>query len=154
VPVVACRLAGIRTRGRSTARKTRQPEANRRTPPNGGRDLKQRRTGLFRLCQNPNWRTEEACLSCRACGRDPIPLQAKATENLGGRSAFGVRRVQRRSTRSLLTLLACSAARSTVTDGGSTEAVASPSRAVAQHRHYRSHVILARTAAPFEGMPR
>ena len=25
----------------------RQPEANRRTPPNGGRDLKQRRTGLF-----------------------------------------------------------------------------------------------------------
>jgi hypothetical protein len=73
VPVVACRLAGIRTRGRSTARKTRQPEANRRTPPNGGRDLKQRRTGLFRLCQNPNWRTEEACLSCRACGRDSIP---------------------------------------------------------------------------------
>ena len=27
--------------------KDRQPEANRRTPPNGGRDLKQRRTGLF-----------------------------------------------------------------------------------------------------------
>src|SRR5579862_5085083 len=27
--------------------KSRQPEANRQTPPNGGRDLKQRRTGLF-----------------------------------------------------------------------------------------------------------
>ena len=52
VPVVVCRSAGIWTRGQSTApRKDRQPEANRRTPPNGGRDLKQRRTGLFRLCR-------------------------------------------------------------------------------------------------------
>ena len=55
-------------------RKDRQPEANRRTPPNGGRDLKQRRTGLFwslSALQRPT--TEEACLSCRACGRDQSP---------------------------------------------------------------------------------
>src|ERR1700722_7561303 len=54
--------------------KDRQPEANRRTPPNGGRDLKQRRTGLFwslLALQRPT--TEEACLSCRACGRDSSP---------------------------------------------------------------------------------
>src|SRR5579862_7968322 len=54
--------------------KDRQPEANRRTPPNGGRDLKQRRTGLFwslSALQRPT--TEEACLSCRACGREFSP---------------------------------------------------------------------------------
>lgn len=48
----------------------RQPEANRRTPPNGGRGLKQRRTGLFwslSALQRPA--PKEACLSCRACGR-------------------------------------------------------------------------------------
>ena len=75
VPVVVCRSAGIWTRGQSTvARKDRQPEANRRTPPNGGRDLKQRRTGLFRPCRPSKGRlTEEACLSCRACGRDFSP---------------------------------------------------------------------------------
>src|ERR1700729_813558 len=54
--------------------KDRQPEANRRTPPNGGRDLKQRRTGLFwspSALQRPA--AEEACLSCRACGREHSP---------------------------------------------------------------------------------
>src|SRR6202043_2542847 len=71
VPVVVCRLAGIRTRGRLTARKTRQPEANRRTPPNGGRDLKQRRTGLFwSLPTLQRSAPKEACLSCRACRQD------------------------------------------------------------------------------------
>src|SRR5580692_949122 len=71
VPVVVCRLAGIRTRGRLTAGKDRQPEANRRTPPNGGRDLKQRRTGLFwSLLALQRSAPKEACLSCRACGRD------------------------------------------------------------------------------------
>ena len=49
----------------------RQPEANRRTPPNGGRDLKQRRTGLFwSLPALQRSAIKEACLSCRACGRD------------------------------------------------------------------------------------
>jgi hypothetical protein len=51
-------------------RNGRQPEANRRTPPNGGRDLKQRRTGLFwslSALQRPAL-PKEACLSCRACG--------------------------------------------------------------------------------------
>ena len=51
--------------------KDRQPEANRRTPPNGGRDLKQRRTGLFwSLPALQRSAPKEACLSCRACGRD------------------------------------------------------------------------------------
>src|SRR4029077_4589529 len=51
--------------------KARQPEANRRTPPNGGRDLKQRRTGLFwSLLALQRSAPKEACLSCRACGRD------------------------------------------------------------------------------------
>src|SRR5271168_3771867 len=66
--------------------KDRQPEANRRTPPNGGRDLKQRRTGLFwspsalqRLA------TEEACLSCRACGRES-PFQTMAPKTARGAS--------------------------------------------------------------------
>ena len=45
---------------------------------NGGRDLKQRRTGLFRLCRpSKGRRTEEACLSCRACGWD-FPVQSMA----------------------------------------------------------------------------
>src|SRR5208282_580660 len=49
----------------------RQPEANRRTPPNGGRGLKQRRTGLFwSLSALQRSAPKEACLSCRACGRD------------------------------------------------------------------------------------
>lgn len=49
----------------------RQPEANRRTPPNGGRDLKQRRTGLFwSLPALQRSAPKEACLSCRACGRE------------------------------------------------------------------------------------
>ena len=49
----------------------RQPEANRRTPPNGGRGLKQRRTGLFwSLPALQRSAPKEACLSCRACGRD------------------------------------------------------------------------------------
>src|SRR5579871_5039959 len=49
----------------------RQPEANRRTPPNGGRGLKQRRTGLFwSLSALQRSAIKEACLSCRACGRD------------------------------------------------------------------------------------
>ena len=58
--------------------KNRQPEANRRTPPNGGRDSKQRRTGLFRLCRpSKGRRHEEACLSCRVCGGD-FPFQTMA----------------------------------------------------------------------------
>ncbi len=47
VPVVACRLAGIRTRGRSTAIRTDSRRRTGEPRPNGGRDLKQRRTGLF-----------------------------------------------------------------------------------------------------------
>ncbi|MFM2443235.1 MAG: hypothetical protein RJB09_421 [Pseudomonadota bacterium] len=75
VPVVVCRLAGIRTRGRSLVSKKPAAGANRRTPPNGGRDLKQRRTGLFRLCRpSKGRRTEEACLSCRACGAGAHPF--------------------------------------------------------------------------------
>ena len=61
--------------------KDRQPEANRRTPPNGGRDLKQRRTGLFwspSALQRPA--TEEACLSCRACGW-AFPFQTMAVNS-------------------------------------------------------------------------
>jgi len=87
VPVVVCRSAGIWTRGQSTVlRKDRQPEANRRTPPNGGRDLKQRRTGLFRLCRPSKGRlTEEACLSCRVCGR-VFPLQTMAVSLADGAS--------------------------------------------------------------------
>ena len=43
------------------------------------RDLKQRRTGLFRLCRPSKGRlTEEASLSCRACGTGlPIPIEGR-----------------------------------------------------------------------------
>ena len=75
----------------------RQPEANRRTPPNGGRDLKQRRTGLFRLCQFPKLASEEACLSCRACGSgSPFPNDGHFKPWRA--NAFRGERVQRRST--------------------------------------------------------
>jgi hypothetical protein len=89
VPVVVCRLAGIRTRGRLTARKTRQPEANRRTPPNGGRDLKQRRTGLFRLCQiQPGVPKRLVYLAGRAEGTQSLskrrPLQSRRHIRLPG----------------------------------------------------------------------
>jgi hypothetical protein len=61
-------------------KKNRQPEANRRTPPNGGRDLKQRRTGLFRLCQISKTGVPKRLvfLAGRA-DRDFIPFQTKAT---------------------------------------------------------------------------
>ena len=56
--------------------------ANRRTPPNGGRDLKQRRTGLFRLCrplQRPAYRRGLSLLPGVRTGFPPF--QAVATEN-------------------------------------------------------------------------
>ena len=56
----------------------RQPEANRRTPFSAeDRDLKQRRTGLFRLCWfSKDQLIEEASLSCRACGSGvPFPIE-------------------------------------------------------------------------------
>src|SRR5271165_5373511 len=61
----------------------RQPEANRRTPPNGGRDLKQRRTGLFwSLLALQRLAIKEACLSCRACGRELSLVQTMALSAL------------------------------------------------------------------------
>ncbi len=54
---------------------------------NGGRDLKQRRTGLFRLCRpSKGRRTEEACLSCRACGWD-FPVQSMAFHDTASAAA-------------------------------------------------------------------
>jgi hypothetical protein len=83
VPVVVCRLVGIRTRGRLTTLQ-KKPAAGGE-PANSvsaeDRDLKQRRTGLFRLCRPSKGRlTEEACLSCRACGRDKTPFQTMAVQ--------------------------------------------------------------------------
>ena len=65
--------------------------ANRRTPPNGGRDLKQRRTGLFRLCQISKTGVPKRLvfLAGRADG-DPIPFQTKATYTLAGVPPTGV----------------------------------------------------------------
>ncbi len=64
----------------------RQPEANRRTPPNGGRGLKQRRTGLFwSLPALQRSAIKEACLSCRACGRD-LPRPNDGPERRSGLS--------------------------------------------------------------------
>jgi hypothetical protein len=154
VPVVVCRLAGIRTRGRSLVRKKPAAGANRRTPPNGGRDLKQRRTGLFRLCRpSKGRRTEEACLSCRACGAGAHPLPNDGHHTLDGGFRYPGQTCPRRSTRSCVTRLNPSAGERTITVGGSTESPrlhraggqASPST--------KPHRSGAKTA-PFEGMPR
>src|SRR5579872_4385640 len=82
VPVVVCRSAGIRTRGRLTAlKKDRQPEANRRTSPNEGRDLKQRRTGLFwSLSAPPKVDLPKRLVSLAGRADGILPFQSMATE--------------------------------------------------------------------------
>ena len=83
VPVVVCRLAGIRTRGRSLVSKKPAAGANRRTPPNGGRDLKQRRTGLFRLCWPPKPTHRRGLSILPHVRRGAHPIQTKATHPAG-----------------------------------------------------------------------
>jgi hypothetical protein len=84
VPVVVCRSAGIRTRGRLTAlKKDRQPEANRRTSPNEGRDLKQRRTGLFWSLSAPpkaGLPKRLVSLAGRADGNLSLPIDGYGTK--------------------------------------------------------------------------
>ena len=65
--------------------KDRQPEANRQTPPNGGRDLKQRRTGLFRLCQFPNLAYRRGLSFLPGVRNGTIPFQAKAMMQLAAK---------------------------------------------------------------------
>ena len=143
VPVVVCRLAGIRTRGRSLVSKKPAAGANRRTPPNGGRDLKQRRTGLFRLCwPSKGWRTEEACLSCRTCGRELIPSIRWPLNPLDSVMLVWGGRVLRRSTRPVLSWLKWFSQRVQVTDVCSS-ASASPTRGE-ECSHPRSQLVSAR----------
>src|SRR5580704_1889828 len=69
--------------------KDRQPEANRRTPPNGGRDLKQRRTGLFWSLSAPpkvGLPKRLVSLAGRADGISSLPIDGCGTKV--GRKAF------------------------------------------------------------------
>jgi hypothetical protein len=100
VPVAACRLVGIRTRGRTAARSrrrenssrvfstesseplNRQPEAKPAHPAlNGGRGLKQRRSGLL-WSRRPSKGRHRRGLSILAGRAERVfPLQAKAASS-------------------------------------------------------------------------
>ena len=83
----------------------RQPEANRRTPFSAeDRDLKQRRTGLFRLCWfSKDQLIEEASLSCRACGSGvPFPIEGCSIKQSASTNAGFMIVSLRRITGSLL----------------------------------------------------
>src|SRR5262245_49850927 len=60
----------------------RQPEAKPAYPAlNGGRGLKQRRTGFFGLVVPPKVNTEEACLSLPGVRSGASPFQSKAASS-------------------------------------------------------------------------
>lgn len=94
VPVVACWSVDLRTRGRKNAsrrgsRAMAQPSMNGpaaggepAAPPEAG-DAAQSNdgAGFFGLCRVPSPATEEACPSCRACGRGS-PFQTMAPRSL------------------------------------------------------------------------
>jgi hypothetical protein len=94
VPVVACWSVDLRTRGRKNAsrrgsRATAPPPMNGpaaggepAAPPEAG-DAAQSNdgAGFFGLCRVPSPATEEACPSCRACGRG-FPFQTMAPRSL------------------------------------------------------------------------
>ena len=75
VPVVVCRSAGIRTRGRSTAQERSAAGGEPAYPAKRGTRLKATtdRACLVSVGPSKGRLTEEACLSCRACGRDLLP---------------------------------------------------------------------------------
>ncbi len=94
VPVVACWSVDLRTRGRKNASRRGsgallQPPMNGpaaggepAAPPEAG-DAAQSNdgAGFFGLCRVPSPATEEACPSCRACGRGS-PFQTMAPRSL------------------------------------------------------------------------
>lgn len=111
VPVVVCRSAANRTRGRGSVEI--KPAAGGE-PANSvsaeDRDLKQRRTGLFRLCwPSKGQLTEEASLSCRACGKGS-PFSNRWLRNRSSRvypcdlrrTAYGASPDRRRESAALL----------------------------------------------------
>ena len=126
VPVVACRWAGIRTRGRLTARKKPAAGGEPANPAKRGTRLKATTDRAFSsLPEFQDWRTEEACLSCRACGGDFIPSKRRplnaAGESPVARRVHGAAPDRHRASSFRRTLA--------ITVGGVTEPSASPSRA-------------------------
>ena len=111
--------------------KDRQPEANRRTPPNGGRDLKQRRTGLFwslPALQRPAYRRGLSILPGVRKGISPSkrwPMSASSGASLL-EAHVGNGAASDRADRAALPSSASSAG---VAIGGSTTPFASPTRA-------------------------
>ena len=87
VPVVACRSAGIWTRGQSTAPGRPAAGGEPAIPAQRGTRLEATTDRAFLVSAGPpRSAIKEACLSCRACGRD-FPRPNDGPERRSGNSA-------------------------------------------------------------------